>query len=229
MNSKFRKNSIVIALVWFTLAFVTSGWCQGSKEQTAEASGMSASFVNSMELLNESHKLGPGDQLSFRVIEDEDPSRRLSVTDSGEMEVPYLGRVSVTGKTCKALAYEIKTALEKQYYFQASVILGLDVISPKGTVSRGKVYVTGQVRTQGPQEVPSDEVLTVSRVIQRAGGFSDYANKGKVRVTRKSKNGSTETTIVNVLEILEKGKTDKDIVVEPGDQIFVPERGFNFF
>lgn len=200
---------------------------QEPKEPVASKS-MLASFVTSMALLNDVHKLGPGDQLSFRVIEDEDPPKLLSVTDSGEMEVPYLGRLSAAGKSCKTVAYEIKAALEKEYYIQASVILGLDVIAPKGIVSRGKVYLTGAVRAQGAQEIPSDEVYTVSKAIMRAG-FGDYANKRKVRLTRKvGKAGETETIIVDLVEVLEKGKIEKDAVVQPEDQIFVPEKFFNF-
>lgn len=192
---------------------------------------MSASFVNSMDLLNETHKLAPGDVLSFRVIEDEDPPRVLKVTDSGEMEVPYLGRLSAAGKSCKAVAYEIKAALEKEYYIQASVILGVDVIAPRETVfrSRGKLFLTGAVRSQGSHEIPAEEDYTVSKAILRAGGFGEYANRAKVRLTRKvGPKGETETIIVNVAEVLEKGKTEKDILVQPEDRIYVPEKWLNF-
>lgn len=199
-----------------------------AKSESAPTKPMLASFVTSMDLLNDVHKLGPGDQLSFRVIEDEDPPKLLTVTDSGEMEVPYLGRLSAAGKSCKAVAYEIKTALEKEYYIQASVIIGLDVIAPKGMVSRGRIYLTGAVRAQGPQEIPADEIYTVSRAIMRAG-LGEYANKRKVRLTRKvGKKGETETTYVDLVEVLEKGRVEKDVVVLPEDQIFVPEKFFNF-
>jgi protein involved in polysaccharide export with SLBB domain len=176
--------------------------------------------------------LGPGDQISFRVIEDEDPPRLLTITDSGEMEVPYLGRLKAAGKTCKAIAYEIKAALEKEYYLQASVILGLDVIAPlaaRDAISRGTIYLMGQVRSQGPQEIPAIDNYTVSKAILRAGGFAEYANKRKVKIIRKTGNKSeTETKVIDLVEILEKGKTEKDIIVQPEDLIIVPERWINF-
>ena len=201
------------------------------KDKPSEPKALSASFVNSMELLNDDHKLGPGDQLSFRVIEDEDPSKSLTVTDSGEMDVPYLGRLNVAGKTCKTVGKEVRAALEKSIYIKATVILGLDVIAPKGAVaSRGKAYLMGQVRQQGPVEVPADEPFTVSKAVLRAGGFSDYANKRKVKLIHKTggKNGTTETKVVDLVEVLEKGRTDKDLPVEPEDLIIVPERLINF-
>lgn len=202
---------------------------QEGTKQASTAKTLTASFVNSMDLLNDSHKLGPGDQLSFRVIEDEDPSRTLTVTSSGEMEVPYLGRMNALNKSCKAVAYEIKGALEKEYYFQASVIVGLDVIAPRELISRGRFYLMGQVRSQGPQEIPTGENFTVSKAVLRAGGFGEYANKRKVKLIRKTGlAGETVTKVVDLVEVLEKGKTSGDLSVEPDDLIIVPEKWVNF-
>ena len=111
----------------------------------------------------------------------------------------------------------------------ATVIIGLDVMAPKGTVSRGKIYLMGQVRAQGPMEIPADEEFTISKAILRGGGFGEYANKRKVKLIRPTaKKGVTETKIIDLVEILEKGKTANDIVVQPEDLIIVPERGINF-
>ena len=66
--------------------------------------------------------------------------------------------------------------------------------------------------------------------ILKAGGLADFANKKKVRLIRKKvgePNGVT-TTILDLGEILDKGHIDKDIVLEPGDLIVVPERLINF-
>ena len=81
---------------------------------------------NTMDGLNDKRPLSIGDRLSFRVVEDEGPPRTLSVTDSAEIDVPYIGRVPVANKTCKQFAYYIKRLLEKEYYYQATVIVGLD-------------------------------------------------------------------------------------------------------
>src|SRR5213076_1063560 len=128
--------------------------------------------TNSMSALDEKKKLGPNDFVSFRVVEDRDnDSQRLRVSDNGELEVPYIGPVPAEGKTCKELAFNIKAALEKEYYYHATVILALDRVSEK---SRGKVYVYGSVKGQGPQEIPADETYTVSKAVIRAGGFGDF-------------------------------------------------------
>ncbi|HEY5036752.1 MAG TPA: polysaccharide biosynthesis/export family protein [Chthoniobacterales bacterium] len=178
--------------------------------------------TNSMAVLDDKKKLGPDDFVSFRVVEDRDgESQRLRVNDNGELEVPYIGLVQAEGKTCRELAYNIKNALEKEYYYHATVILAVDRLSDK---SRGKVYVYGAVKSQGPQDIPPDETYTVSKAVIRAGGFGDFADKRKVKVTRK--NG--KDFVVDLKRVIEQGHTEDDVVLQPDDQIYVPQRLVNF-
>jgi polysaccharide export outer membrane protein len=177
--------------------------------------------TNSMSVLDDKKKLGSNDYISFRVVEDRDnDSQRLRVNDNGELEVPYVGLVPAEGRTCKDLAYSIKNLLEKEYYYHATVILAVDRVSEK---SRGRIYVYGSVRGQGPQEIPADETYTVSKAVIRAGGFGDFANKRKVKVTRK--NGKDFT--IDLKRVIEEGKSDEDMVLVPDDQIYVPQRLIN--
>jgi len=177
--------------------------------------------TNSMTVLDDKKRLGSNDYVSFRVVEDRDnESQHLRVNDNGELEVPYAGLIPAAGRTCKQLAYAVKAALEREYYYNATVIIAVDRISEK---SRGKVYVYGSVRGQGPQEIPPDETYTVSKAIIRAGGFGDFADKKKVKVTRKS----GENFVVNLKDVIERGKTEDDVVVQPDDQIYVPQKLIN--
>jgi len=177
--------------------------------------------IRSMDSLDNKQKLGPGDRITFRVIEDQEEPKSLLITDSGDLQVPYLGLVHAAGKTCMGLAREVKGMLEKDLYFRATVMISAEVINK--TRATGKVYVTGQVRNSGGFDVPAGETITVSRAILNAGGFSDFSDKRNVRLIRK--NGEqTQTRTVNVQEVLEKGKLDADLVVQPGDLIVVPER-----
>ncbi|MFL6514670.1 MAG: polysaccharide biosynthesis/export family protein [Chthoniobacterales bacterium] len=177
--------------------------------------------TNSMAVLDDKKHLGSNDYISFRVVEDRDnDSQRLRVNDNGELEVPYVGLVPAQGRTCKELAYSIKGLLEREYYYHATVILAVDRVSEK---SRGRIYVYGSVRGQGPQEIPADETYTVSKAVIRAGGFGDFANKRKVKVTRK--NGQDFT--VDLKRVIEEGHTEEDMALQPDDQIYVPQRLIN--
>jgi polysaccharide export outer membrane protein len=199
----------------------------GSTHAATEAAHVAnAGSTDGMDALDDRHKLNIGDRLSFRIVEDAEDPIQISVTASGDLEVPYIGRYPAAGKTCKELAWKLKAELEKEHYYHATVIIAVN----EWAKTQGKVYIAGPVRVSGPQEIPSDEVLTLSKAILRAGGFGDYADRRNVRVTRKSSipGGKDQVFTVNVVDILEKGKTDSDLPLEAGDLIFVPERLVRF-
>jgi len=177
------------------------------------------------------YKLRVGDTISFQIAEDRiwnslDVPKPLVVTDSGEVDVPYVGRVVAVDKTCKQLGDDIKAALEKDYYQKATVALSLN----EANRIVGRVYIWGQVHNQGPLDLQMNENLTVGQAILRAGGFADFANKTKVKVVRGAADatGTKQTFDLDLEQILEKGKTEKDIVLQPGDLIIVPSRLVNF-
>ena len=214
------------------LAFLIVSWVVTCVVLTADPPPPKTNAISHLARLiplkspDDQYRLAMGDRVSYRVIEDKDEVKALVVTDSGELEVPYLGRVKAVDKTCKQLAQEVKLALEKDLYYQATVILAVDQLNKK----RGSVYVVGQVRTAGAVDIPSDETFTLSKAILKAGGFADLADKKRVRITRQSDSGdsSKKQFVVDVSAIFEKGKTETDIRLEPGDLVFVPNRAFNF-
>src|SRR5213594_244820 len=166
--------------------------------------------AKTMQLVDDHQKLGPGDRVTYRVIEDQDEPRSLTITDSGDLEVPYFGLVPAAGKTSLQLAKEVKARLEEKLYYQASVIIAVELVNK--TRVTGKVYVTGQVRNKGGYEIPAGETLTVSKAILNAGGFSEFSDKKNFRLLRKSAQGE-KTFIVNVVNVWEKSKLDQDPAV----------------
>lgn len=174
---------------------------------------------------DDKYKLRVGDKVSFQIIEDREQPKTLVIADSGELDVPYIGRVPVADKTCKQACQELKELLEKEYYYRATVVLALD----QANKFLGRIYVWGQVRNQGPLDLAVNERLTAGKAILRAGGFGDFANKKKVKVVREaSATNEKQTFELNMVEILEDGKTEKDIVLKPDDSIIVPSRLINF-
>jgi len=175
---------------------------------------------------DDKYALRVGDKISLQILEDRDLPKSLVVADSGELDVPYVGRVLAKDKTCKQLAEELKAQLEKEYYYRASVVIALDAANK----FLGRVYVWGQVRNPGPIDMAVNESLTVSKAILRAGGFADFANKKKVKVVRAASATVTAKQILelNMVEIFEDGKTEKDVLLQPDDFVSVPSRLINF-
>ena len=175
--------------------------------------------------LDDKRALAPGDRLSFRIAEEEDEPTLVAVSSSGEIDFPYVGRVHSSGRTCKAVADDVRRLLEKSFYSKATVGLALETAS---TVPMGTYFVTGQVMKQGVEEIPRDREVTVAAAILEAGGFADFADRRRVRLIRTTAEGGTKRFTVDVKAVLERGDASKDRVVQPGDYIVVPERMFNF-
>lgn len=193
---------------------------------TAAASGLIGGYVP-----DDTYKLRVGDTVSCQILEDRILEIQLAptslvVADSGELDVPYIGRVMAVDKNCKQLGDEIKAALEKEYYKRATVVLSLNIANRL----LGRVYIWGQVRQQGALEVQMNENLTAGKAILRAGGFADFANKKNVKVVRANLDpkGAKQSFDLDMTKILEGGEIEKDIVLQPNDLIIVPSRLINF-
>jgi polysaccharide export outer membrane protein len=129
-----------------------------------------------MEVLDDQRQLGPGDRISYRVVEERRLPIASTIGDDGTLELPLIGRVSAAGRTPRNLAYAVKRPLERDYLHRATVIVGLDVASKR---SPGRVYLNGRVQTQGAVEIPADETLTLRRAIMKAGGVAEFGNSRK--------------------------------------------------
>jgi len=175
--------------------------------------------------LDDKRTLAVGDQLSFRIAEEGDDSAVVTVSSSGEIDFPYVGRVPAVGRTCKAVADQVRSQLEKSFYRKATIGLALETAS---TLPMGTYFVTGQVLKQGAQVIPRDREVTVAAAVLEAGGFADFADKRRVRLIRPLASGETKRFTVDVKAVLERGDAKKDMLVQPGDYIVVPERLFNF-
>ncbi len=177
----------------------------------------------STEPIDPDHKLNRGDQLSYRVQEDRDDNiSTLTVDDSGEVLLPLPGcRVKAAGKSTNQLRADIKSLLEHEYYYHATVDLGLTRAAARA--SRGRVYVSGAVKQTGSVELPLDAPLTASEAIYQMGGPVDFSNLKKARVMRK---GGPERGIPVNIKAVEEGKLDQDIVLQQGDRVIVPEATF---
>lgn len=206
---------------------------------SAQAAPVSAATLTSMEALDDKNHLEVGDTISFRVIEDRDDAVTRIVTDTGEVDFPYIGRLKVQGKTCHQVAIELKRLLEVDYYKRATVIVGLDLILGQEKTKHDLAWVIGEVHEEGPQELSKIQPMTVSQVILKAGGFSEYADQRKVRIIHRATLSSTP--VANELSDISKakdgqtidvkavfdGRSTIDPVIKPDDYIIVPKRFVN--
>jgi len=173
-------------------------------------------------------ELRPGDRLRFQVVEGDEPASELVVNAAGLIDIPYLGPAIVAGHSIQDVAGAIKRELEKGFFVTATVRLLLIERPGKSSV-RGRVYLSGQVRRIGAFEIDRAEANTVGKVILAAGGLTDFADARKIKIVRVSPtNGEPATQIVDLKEVIEKGRIDKDVPIYDGDFVIVDARLVNW-
>jgi protein involved in polysaccharide export with SLBB domain len=59
-----------------------------------------------------------------------------------------------------------------------------------------------------------------------AGGFTKDALLTKVKIMRTYEDGSKDTIVINIKDITRNDEKEKNILLEPGDIVIVPESFF---
>ena len=149
-------------------------------------------------------------------------AKQYFVDAEGYITMELVGRIKCDGLTLVGLQEKIAAAY-KEYLREPHVTAtfiyqaGQNMVSPWGTVT-----VMGEVVRPGPVDVPSTLDLRVTRALQLAGGVKEIADKRRVQVTRCDKDGKRTKTKIDLLEIGEEGRPDKDMLLRAGDVVWVP-------
>lgn len=189
----------------------------GQQEAPAQESPASRPAPTQMSLLDDDWELQIGDRLVYEVLEEraEEPLL-LSINGKGNLLVPLIGSIPAEGKTSKALAFEIKEALEHDFFHRATIV----ITQREEDRNRGRITVIGEVKRQGEQLIPADAPLTLSQAIMLSGGFTLLANQSKVSVVGA---GSDEARVeIDLGAMLAEGNLSQDPVLRSGDAIIVP-------
>lgn len=136
-----------------------------------------------------------------------DIPHEVVIREDGMITLPKIGDVKAAGKTISELQTDIYKKYYPDYYLKLTVS-----IEP----TERYFFVGGEVKNESQR--PYLGQMTVTKAIRSAGGFTDFAKKKSVRLTRA--NG--ETFIVNCEKAIKNAKYD--LPVYPGDQIVVPRR-----
>jgi polysaccharide export outer membrane protein len=135
-----------------------------------------------------------------------------------EQQIPEDGKLLLPKGVEITLANKRRTDVEKEIQ---DLYVKVRRLYPRMTVNIERqnlvASVGGEVRN--PSFIPISAEMTVTRAINAAGGFTDFAKKTNVRVTRAT---TKQQIIVNVEKALEN--PGLDIPIYPGDVIEVKRR-----
>jgi protein involved in polysaccharide export with SLBB domain len=167
--------------------------------------------------------LRPGYILSISVMVGEKAEVRseVQISTTCEVTLPLVGSVDCAGLTLAGLRGRLASSYG-EYYHDPEVRAHF-VVKSAASSPWGRVFVGGRVRREGWVVIPATRMLTVSEAIRQAGGFSTYARRDNIRVTRLDDKGKRKVFRVNLEEIARKGKTENDILLKHGDVVWVRE------
>ena len=151
----------------------------GAQAQTGDTNEFRSPPLLDMNTLDDIQKLLKGFVVDYQVFEDRDQPIKLTVTDSGDLVIPYYeGLIKAAGKTCREVAFDVKRELENTHYKRATVRVSLSTIA---YTNIGTFSVQGYVKTPGLYQLLPGETYTVAMAIAKAGGGTDFASLSRVK------------------------------------------------
>lgn len=156
----------------------------------------------------------PQNVLEITVYGEEDLSKTVQLSASGEISCPLLGRVKVAGMSPAEIEEKL-TELYREYLVKPDISVLVKEYS--------NFYVYGQVVKPGAYKLEGD--VTILEAITLAGGLTAIANSDGIKVIRVE-GGQEQLIKVKVSDITKKGDKSKDIILKPNDVVVVPESIF---
>jgi len=156
--------------------------------------------------------LGTGDRINLTVWGSMEGNYELEINRNGEVTLPKVGTIKLSGTRFQLLPQLLKGQLGKVFKdFNLNVTMG--------KLRQIKVYVVGEVKTPGDYSISS--MSTLINALSTAGGPT---RNGTLRSIAIRRNGILVDT-VDLYEFFLKGDKSRDIRLQSGDTIFVPTIG----
>ena len=170
------------------------------------------------------YTLGSDDVLTVIVRNQPDFSGRYVVDPEGNIQYNFVGDIKAEGRTKEQLKADISEKLKKFIRYPEVAVM----ISEYKSKS---VYVFGYVNQPGKIHMKGDKI-TVKEAIVAAGLPRFDAAQSRVFIVRPSEfteDGKPQKIKINVKDLLEKGKSEQDFQLQPGDSVVVGQRYFDKF
>jgi polysaccharide export outer membrane protein len=164
--------------------------------------------------------LGSGDLLQIGVFEAKELDAKVRVSSRGYITLPLLGPVLVKELSAREAEQKIEDLYRERYIKNPHVGIFIEEHFSR------RVTLMGQFKQPGTYDYYSKQRLL--DVMALGGGLSD--NAGLVVQVRKS-SGSPDgqgVFIVDLDQLIKKGKSELNIKINAGDVLFVPEAGVFF-
>lgn len=223
MNQLIRNTLALFS--FFALCSLVSGQDGGSGGEGSSFSGTGSSSGGSASasspgigmVVGENYVLKPSDVVSVEVYQEEDLNKSVRVEGDGTVALALVGKVKVAGMTVAEAQSLIRDLYNRDYLVDPQVSLLVVQFSPK------VVHILGSVNSPGVVNIPPDRDLTLTEAIAGVRGVSRLGNRRSITIKRVDQDGRARQMEVNFSRIVTDPNV-KDVVLQEGDTIWVPER-----
>ena len=154
--------------------------------------------------------LGPGDELGISIIMGENLTLPTKVTPTGDLFIPSVGLVNVSGQTLDEARKKIKAFIIENAFPSAKVSIALL------NIRKFQIQVVGAVNSSGFKEISALDRL--DKIIFNSEGFHPLAKEFDISIER----GNGEKEKINFLNFLREGDLKSNPTFLEGDIIHVP-------
>lgn len=213
-----KKLFLLLASFFFVYGCTIQNIVKGSSDQDdAEIQQQITNYMFSLQDFKD-YILHNGDLLEVRIYDEGEMDRTLRISSKGIICLPMIGDMELAGLTVADAEKKIADKLLHYMNYPSVSILVKEY-------SNKNVYVLGQVRLPAAVPITPGKALTLLEAIASAGGFTDVAASGRVKVLRME-DGVQKSIKIDVTQITKKGNKFLDMVLQPGDVVFVPQSFF---
>lgn len=135
------------------------------------------------------------------------------VSESGTVNLPFIGNVRAAGLRPETLAASIQNAYKSAQIYNHPTIQVISTREGAG-VREQVIHVGGQVRKTGP--VAFQKNLTIYQAVQAAGGATEFGSLKRVKLYRAGKTQSYDLTNPQFMRV----------PLQPDDTLEVPQKNF---
>ena len=158
--------------------------------------------------------LGPKDVLQINVANHPEFSGKVTVATDGTIALPLTGdSIRVDGLTKDEAAWEVTRVMSK---YVKTPRVAVDVVDYNSKV----YYVFGEVSRPGKFPM-ADSVITLRDALIESGFHQKTAALGRVHVVTPDPEHPA-CRVIDAAKIIYKGKLRNDVVLKPGDVVYVP-------
>jgi len=216
----YKSVILLFALGIATLSAIAQEgqYSDAGSSSSGSSSASSGSVVGGIGIVvGENYILKPSDVISVEVYQEKDLNKEVRVEGDGSVALALVGKVKIAGMTVAEAQSLITDLYNRDYLVDPQVSVIVTSFSAKF------VRVLGSVNRAGVVQIPPDRDMTLTEAIAGVNGISRLGNPKSIIIKRVNEDGTTRQLEVNFSRIL-TSPDSKDVVLEEGDTIWVPER-----